>query len=38
MIGKNSMKHFCSHLNMEDLTDVDYAHTKRVYKDLEIII
>ena len=30
------MKHFCSHLNMEDLTDVDFAHTKRVYKDFEI--
>ena len=25
-----------SHINMEDITDVDYAHTKRVYKDSEI--
>ena len=40
MIGKNSMKNhylknfFCSHLNMEDITDADYA--KGVYKDFEI--
>ena len=27
---------FYSHLNMEDITDADYAHTKRVYKDFEI--
>ena len=40
MIRKNSMKHgylkkedFSSHLNMEDITDADYAHIKRVYKD-----
>ena len=26
---------FYSHLNMEDITDVDYAHAKRVYKNLE---
>ena len=25
-----------SHLNMEDITDTDYAHSKRVSKDLEI--
>ena len=25
---------FCSHLNMEDITDADYA--KEVYKDFEI--
>ena len=42
MIGKNSMKHhylkkkIYSHLNMEDLTDADYAHKKRVCKDFEI--
>ena len=45
MIGKNSMKHndmilqkedFHSHLNMEDITDVDYAHEKRVCKDFDI--
>ena len=27
---------FCSHLNMEDITDADYAHAKRVCKDFEI--
>ena len=27
---------FYGHLNMEDITDVDYAHTKRVCKDFEI--
>ena len=27
---------FYSHLNMEDNTDADYAHTKRVCKDFEI--
>ena len=25
---------FCSHLNMEDVTDADYAHMKRVFIDL----
>ena len=25
-----------SHLNMEDITDADYAHTKRVCKNFEI--
>ena len=29
---------FYSHLNMEDITDADYAHTKRVCKELEIKI
>ena len=40
--GKNSVKHhylkkkiFNSHLNMEDLTDADYAHAKRVCKEFE---
>ena len=28
-------KDFYSHLNMEDITDEDYAHTKRVCKDFE---
>ena len=27
---------FCSHLNMEDITDADYMHTKRVCKHFEI--
>ena len=27
---------FYSHLNMEDVTDADYVHAKRVCKDLEI--
>ena len=27
---------FNSHLNMEDITDVNYAHAKRVFKDFEI--
>ena len=43
MIEKNSMKHhywkkedFCSHLNMEDITDADYLHAKRVFKNVEI--
>ena len=29
---------FYSHLNMKDITDADYAHAKRVCKDLEIKI
>ena len=29
---------FYSHLNMEDITDADYTHTKRVCKDIEIKI
>ena len=41
MIWKNSMKqHYLkkifSHLNMENITDADYTHTKRVCKDFEI--
>ena len=27
---------FCSHLNMEDITGVDYVHAKRVCKYFEI--
>ena len=29
-------KDFYSHLNMQDITDADYAHTKRVCKGFEI--
>ena len=29
-------EHFYSHLNMEDITDADYAHAKRVSKNFEI--
>ena len=42
MIGKNLVKlflqekYFYSHLNMEDITDADYTHTKRVSKDSKI--
>ena len=41
MIGKNSMKHhymrkdFYSHLNIENITDTEYTHKKRVFKDFE---
>ena len=28
-------KDFYIHLNMKDITDADYAHAKRVCKDLE---
>ena len=27
-----------SHFNMEDITDADYMHTKRVFKNFEIKI
>ena len=27
---------FCSHLNMDDITDPDYTHEKRVCKDFKI--
>ena len=38
---ENSMKHypkkdFKSKLNMEDVTDTDYKHAKRVWKDFEL--
>ena len=43
MIGKNAMKvyylkmiNFCSTLNIEGITDADYAHTKGVCNDFEI--
>ena len=44
MIGKNTTKSlreeedFYSHLNMEDITDADYAHVKRVCKYFQIKI
>ena len=31
-------KDFSRYLNMEDITDADYMHAKRVYKDFEIKI
>ena len=41
--GKNLTKHrnlekniFYSHLNMEDITDADYTHTKRGFKGFEM--
>ena len=46
VIGRNSVRHhyqnkatqsFCSHLNMEDITDVDYTHAKKVCKGLKNI-
>ena len=44
IIKKNSMKrhylkkekYFYSQFSMEDITDADYAHAKRVSKDFEI--
>ena len=32
LLGKEN---FYSHLSMEDITDADYAHAKRVCKDFE---
>ena len=29
-------KGFCSHLNMEETTDSDYTHRKRIYKEFKI--
>ena len=29
---------FYSHLNMKEITDGDYAHAKRIYKDFQIKI
>ena len=29
-------ENFYSHLSMEDITDADYEHAKRVFKDFEI--
>ena len=40
MIWKNLMKHYYlkknSHLNMENITNAEYAHTKRACKNFEI--
>ena len=41
MIGKNSMKHHylkekIFRWNMEDITNADYVHTKRICKDFQI--
>ena len=39
MIGNETLpelKDFYSHLNMEDITDADYTHSKRIYKDLKV--
>ena len=33
---KNLVKLQCLKINMEDITDADYAHAKRVCKDFEI--
>ena len=40
MIGKKlsetslpEKEYFCSHLNMESITDADYTHTERAFKD-----
>ena len=45
MNEKSSIKHyylkkknFISNLNLEDITDADYMHAKRVCKDFEIKI
>ena len=35
-ISLSKKEDFYSHLNMEDITDADYVHTKRVCKDFEI--
>ena len=35
-ISLSEKEDFYSHLNMEDITDADYAHAKRVFKDSEI--
>ena len=38
MIEKNSIKHHYfkrGYLHIKDISDVDYAHTKRVFKDFE---
>ena len=35
-ISLPEIEYFYSHLNLEDIADADYAHVKRVSKDLEI--
>ena len=40
MIGNETslpeLKDFYSHLNMEDITDADYTHSKRIYKNFKV--
>ena len=40
MIGNETslseLEDFYSHLNMEDITDADYTHSKSNYKDLKV--
>ena len=36
VIIQGNIADFYSHLNMEDITDADYMHRKRVCKDFEI--
>ena len=43
MTGENWIKHhykkrniFCNHLDVDDITDADYSHAKRVCKDFKI--
>ena len=39
MIRKNSIKHYLKHysqLNVQDITDADYAHAKSVCKDFNL--
>ena len=36
--NKTSLPDFHDHLNMEDITNADYTHVKRVYKDFEVKI
>ena len=35
-ISLSKKEDFYSHLNMEDITDADYTHTKRVCKNFKI--
>ena len=35
-ISLREKEDFCSHLNIEDITDADYAHARKVCKDFEI--
>ena len=34
--SSSEKKDFYRHLNIEDITDADYMHPKRVFKDFEI--
>ena len=35
-ISLSENEDFCSHLNMEDITDANYVHVKRFCKDFKI--